>query len=562
MARRMLSAEQKKLFESLRDLLQSCLALTEGCKDADGTRLVNERIATMESASLFVIVGEVKAGKSSFINALLGEKACAVAPDPCTAVIQELVYGAERSTTRLGDQWERVTLPLPVLQELSIVDTPGTNSIIRDHQTITMNFIPRCDLVVFVFPAKNPYTATAWDLLSHVREGWHRKVVFVLQQADIATKDELAASTESVRKYAREKGLQEATIFQVSAIREEQGAADSGFTEFRDYLRKAVEGGEVWRTKVDATREVVRRIASDLAARLDGEMQSIEEDKTFYGSLLEKVKIRHRMVEDLRELLVQNLCDVYDRLSKKLELDFSEGLSAGTVLYRSIPGWRDKDFSTWLQDLQSSFDQAARQEIADASEVASEKLVAEIKTVLEDLMVQIVRKLNAVSSSSITLNYPDRFAIISDLKKQLQDLRISDILDEGLQGAGIAGVSLACGGIAVLGGVVTLATNVLVFDITGGILAFAGASVVAFTLWWKRAGILDEVTKRLRKSRVEFKERLDKKISGIFDTLFFEIERRIREPFALLESRSARVISYREEANSLKCRAEAAGSEH
>jgi predicted GTPase len=81
------------------------------------------------------VVGEVNSGKGSFINALLDEEVCEVAPDPCTAGIQELVYA---------------------------------NSIIRNHQTITENYIPRSDLVFFVFSVKNPHTATAWKFLSCV----------------------------------------------------------------------------------------------------------------------------------------------------------------------------------------------------------------------------------------------------------------------------------------------------------------------------------------------------------------------------------------------------------
>ena len=78
----------------------------------------------------------MKSGKSSFVNALLGEDICEVAPDPCTVGIQELVYGESRTRTVLGDNWERISLPKEVLKEISIIDTPGTNSIIRNHQRI------------------------------------------------------------------------------------------------------------------------------------------------------------------------------------------------------------------------------------------------------------------------------------------------------------------------------------------------------------------------------------------------------------------------------------------
>jgi ribosome biogenesis GTPase A len=203
----------------LRDLLQQCLSLTDQCAEKEASAILRDRLDLLQSAALFVIVGEVKSGKSSFINALLGEDVCEVAPDPCTAGIQELVYGEEPSRTVLGEHWERLRLPKPVLKDITIVDTPGTNSIIRNHHTITENYIPKSDLVVFVFPAKNPHTATAWELLSLVRKDWHRKTVFVLQQADLASQQELSVNRERVKQYAHERNVQNPVLFVVSAKR-------------------------------------------------------------------------------------------------------------------------------------------------------------------------------------------------------------------------------------------------------------------------------------------------------------------------------------------------------
>ncbi|MGZ5019411.1 MAG: dynamin family protein, partial [Chthoniobacterales bacterium] len=209
--------------ESLRVLLQRSLWLAEKCADYDATQILRTRLTNLQAAALIVVVGEVKAGKSSFINALVHEEVCPVAPDPCTAAIQELVYGNEPAVTNVAHSWERVFLPKEVLREVSIVDTPGTNSIIRDHQALTEKYIPQSDLVVFVFSAVNPHTKSAWELLTLVRKEWHRKIVFVLQQADRASEAELMTNLENVRQYARERNVTEPTIFTLSAKLEMQG---------------------------------------------------------------------------------------------------------------------------------------------------------------------------------------------------------------------------------------------------------------------------------------------------------------------------------------------------
>jgi ribosome biogenesis GTPase A len=110
---------------------------------------------------MFVIVGEVKVGKSSFINALLQTttEICKVAPSPMTDTIQQIVYGPEYMEISISPVLKRITYPEEILKEIAIVDTPGTNTIVQHHQEITEKFIPVSDLVMFVFEAKNPYPA-------------------------------------------------------------------------------------------------------------------------------------------------------------------------------------------------------------------------------------------------------------------------------------------------------------------------------------------------------------------------------------------------------------------
>src|SRR5205809_3932993 len=117
-AARILSPELKRQFETLRSYLQRALWLAERCADIEATQILRTRLTNLQAAALIVIVGEVKAGKSSLINALLSEDVCEVAPGPCTAGIRELVYGGERKIVSLGQFRERVFLPKEVLREV------------------------------------------------------------------------------------------------------------------------------------------------------------------------------------------------------------------------------------------------------------------------------------------------------------------------------------------------------------------------------------------------------------------------------------------------------------
>src|SRR6478735_12381175 len=114
---------------------------------------------------LFVVVGEVKAGKSSLLNALFGQEFCKVDVLPATDRIHIFKHGPREQTVDVSAQITERYQPIEFLRDFNVVDTPGTNTMVAEHQTITENFIPRADLVLFVFSVINPWSQSAWDLL-------------------------------------------------------------------------------------------------------------------------------------------------------------------------------------------------------------------------------------------------------------------------------------------------------------------------------------------------------------------------------------------------------------
>ena len=556
--RQLLGEDIQRRRASVRQLLQRCMKLAEVLSDNDSLQLLVQRLSLLETAAMFVVVGEVKSGKSSFINALFRESICEVAADPCTANIQELVYGNEYRKTVLGNHWERVHLPQEVLREITIVDTPGTNSILREHQAITERYLPQSDVVIFVFPARNPYTHTAWELLSLVRSEWHRKTVFVLQQADLVTQSELALHRERVVQYARQRHVQEPIIFAVSAKREMEGAADSGFAEFREFLRKTVESGEVWRIKWQGTLGVVRHVAESIRKRMEGERQALLSDRDFFSALLARVSSRRQKGEAFRGMVVDRLSSVYDRLSRRLENDIVEALEVGNLLRRSLPFSRDHGFRTWMSEVQKRFEEDLRREIEAESLRVAQEIVEGMRAMFQDMMEAIARR----QQSDITLFEPlhsDRMGVLDRLRDQLERLNTADAVYAHVSaGSNIGKLTLAGGGLAVMGAVVLVSTHMIAFDVTGGVLASLGTLMMVLTMGWKRGAILREIVRRLEQARAEFRERLDGEIAQMLDKVFLEVEHRLKEPLHQVETRLQRLSSWIEEAAAIEKEAEEA----
>ena len=67
-----------------------------------------------------------------------------------------------------------VGYPLDLLRDVAVVDTPGTNAILREHEEITSHFVPRADLVLFVTSADRPFTETERAFMERIR-AWGKK---------------------------------------------------------------------------------------------------------------------------------------------------------------------------------------------------------------------------------------------------------------------------------------------------------------------------------------------------------------------------------------------------
>jgi hypothetical protein len=175
------------------------------------------------------------------------------------------------------------THPADVLREINIVDTPGTNAIIRRHEELTRDFVPRSDLVLFVTSADRPFTESERGFLEQIRQ-WGKKIVFIVNKIDILARPE---EREEVVRYVSEHAaalLGEAPqIFAVSA-REAQEArgggkdgqdgkggkdqekeelwSKSGFGAVEDYLLNTLDQEERVRLKLLNPLNVGLRLAS------------------------------------------------------------------------------------------------------------------------------------------------------------------------------------------------------------------------------------------------------------------------------------------------------------
>src|SRR6478609_1531843 len=246
--------------QELLDRLATALERFGADVDPDDLRRFREARDQLAGLFLLVVAGECNSGKSSFINALLGERVLPEGVTPTTDRINVLRYGDGVSENLREAYLLERTHPAELLREISIVDTPGTNAIIRRHVELTRDFVPRSDLVLFVTSADRPFTESEREFLEQIRQ-WGKKIVFIVNKIDILTPPE----RQQVVKYVDDNAAlllgEEPRIFGVSArnaleARENQTASSeqrweqSGFDAVEDYLLNTLDQEERVRLKL------------------------------------------------------------------------------------------------------------------------------------------------------------------------------------------------------------------------------------------------------------------------------------------------------------------------
>ncbi|NIP97930.1 MAG: hypothetical protein GWO24_32675 [Akkermansiaceae bacterium] len=238
----------------------------------------SELLEGLKNPFLFVVCGEVNAGKSTLINGLFGAELCEVDVLPATERVQWYRYGEDKHDEEITEVLEERYRPIEFLSDFNIVDTPGTNSVIRGHQAITERFLPAADLVLFVFPVSNPWGAATWEFIEHIPEEIQGKVAFILQQKDLRDDEELAIIMEHMRQLARQKLGEVPDVFAVSGklAMEAKGRRpfqdklwkDSGYPELEAFISQVVTNSplrrEVLRDVRDATGRALRRIEEQI----------------------------------------------------------------------------------------------------------------------------------------------------------------------------------------------------------------------------------------------------------------------------------------------------------
>jgi small GTP-binding protein len=293
----LLDDRQTEIWEAEKRQIQQLIALLEDWEsDPADLDHLSQALHQLDELFLLVVVGEFNSGKSALINALLGKNYLTEGVTPTTDRIYVVRYGDSGPPEFVAEDVRVLRYPAEFLREINVVDTPGTNAVLRHHESIVREFIPRSDLVIFVTSADRPFTESERVFLDHIQK-WGKKITVVINKVDILENQE---SINEVQEFVADQaqallGLAP-QIFSVSAkqaLRTSQvdGSGQAhlevdGFEKFRRYLLESLTQQDRIRLKLLSPLGVARKIGDQYHTLASERIDILANDV----QLLEKVE--------------------------------------------------------------------------------------------------------------------------------------------------------------------------------------------------------------------------------------------------------------------------------
>jgi small GTP-binding protein len=544
--------------------LGSLMALAQQIGAPEDTlRNLQNLLTNLNQPFLFVVVGEVKAGKSSLLNALFGREFCRVDVLPATDRIYVFKYGETEYDVQLSEHLTERHRPIDFLKDFNIVDTPGTNTIVANHQEITENFVPMADLIVFVFAVTNPWAGSAWDFLRLIGHRWKKNIVFVVQQADLRDPHEV----DAVARHLDQTGLNilgaSCPIFAVSAkkalLAKTAGDGDRGklwhesnFGPLEDWITATVSQSDERGGKLRSVAQTAQVLAGGLRARLQGSLEILKSDQEKLAAIRGTFDLRKS--QTIRQIagFIREIEQAYDACRERGEKVLLERLTIGQTFKMVFSGGR------WEKDFQDQVETELRKEIEIKIEHALTLLESDLRSIWQDLQDRVEvqfgsgkKQVRAVTPGFLSQRQSILQRLQLTLMEQTSDARIREqlrsLFGETARWLRVPTGVAAAGGIAAVIGALT---HTALVDVTG---AVAGVAALTGTIYavWRRRKILHQYRTQMDEKRGELTRAVEVQLTHAIGAFYQEVGQTFTPLEIFCESEAKRHLPLKEELDKL-----------
>jgi small GTP-binding protein len=549
MRQSMLTDEQARFLREEKETLSEIrLALTEIDVPREALTTLQDAVLQLDELFLLVVVGEFNAGKSALVNALLGERVLPEGATPTTSRVTLVRWGEKAAEHVVDENFSIYTYPLPLLKELNIVDTPGTNAVIRYHERLTDEFVPRSDLVLFTTSADHPLTESERQFLERILS-WGKKVVFALNKADIIEDESALQEVRSfVLKHATRVLGDTPEFFPVSARLAQRALAESdseqrqrlriasGLDALEQYITSTLDDTTRLRLKFSNPLGVADNIITQAAKSTKIQTEDIKEDLKTAASLEATITDYERDLQNELQPRLAEMENILHRLEQR-GLDFFDTTIRLTRIQDLMRG--DKVRSEFEQRVLADVPQQIEDQVQRLIDWLVQKDLQEWQRVMTYVQRRRALHTEHIVGEGIEPREMRRRELIDSMGKTVQ--RIVDTYDRDREASelaahvetAVAQTALLEVGAVGLGALVTAAVLSSSLDITGILAAGTLAIVGLFVIPYKR-----------KQAKDSFKEKMTDLRENLLDTLNTQFTRESQNAVVRLKEGITPYIRY------------------
>ncbi len=313
---------RRQQYETLNALLETLTTVDN--LDNQHLERLRDAIFHADHPFLLTLVGPFSSGKSSVINALLGEKALQVGPTPTTDHVSILRHGESSRESRTGST-TTVFHPSEVLERLSLVDTPGLESVFEQHDELTRKFLHRADILWLVMIATQVLTANDLKFMQSLK-AYGKRMMIIVNQVDVLD----APDRETIRAFVEEQARlhlgMKPTIWLVSAkqaltayagsVRDEIVWDESGFADLEEYLFETLDDEQRVIQKLETPMQVARNVTTAALEYVRATQSTLSDHRKTLENLNAQIAASEK---DRRRIVAKLQADIHHEWEKAIE---------------------------------------------------------------------------------------------------------------------------------------------------------------------------------------------------------------------------------------------------
>jgi replication fork clamp-binding protein CrfC len=332
-----------------------------------------------------LVLGDMKRGKSTFLNALIGENLLPSDVNPCTAVLTVLRYGPEKKVTihfndgkspqqldfqsfkykytidpaeakKLEQEKKQafpdvdyavVEYPLTLLEKgIEIVDSPGLNDT-EARNELSLGYVNNCHAILFVMRASQPCTLGERRYLENYIKGRGLTVFFLINAWDQVKEslidpddeEELSAAEDRLRQvfkanlaeycYVDGRDIYNERVFELSSIQAlrkrlknpQADLAGTGFPEFMGSLNTFLTRERAI-AELRQVRTLARQACNHTREAIERRLPLLDKDVNELKQRIDSVEPEFNKLTNIRDQFQKEIINTRDSQARKISESF------------------------------------------------------------------------------------------------------------------------------------------------------------------------------------------------------------------------------------------------